>query len=241
MKNRMFSYDEIVVGLILKFGSIDVFDISVLVDMIGIDNFSGCKNEDMFKYICKNNEDRFEFNRKMIKRNYECVDDFNTVVHGVVNSRLKNFLDNMDLFEFVLRKIEKICMLNQKECNYSFSELEKNVIDELKRLGYVVSYSNQNVNGFDYNSLKLSKKGILYLFLIDNDKIIKKFTKLLKDNGYNDKLLEMFLIVQDLDNDIKYIEEKVFTIDYFCQFCDVYDVNPYVENSGYSKIKKMDN
>lgn len=232
MKNINISYEQLVSGLLLKFGSIDTSDISVLMDMMGIDNFSSVGQDEVFKYIKRNDDNRFVFNLDMIKRNYEVKEDFYLVVQNFQGSYIKKFLDNMDLFEFVLRKIKMLDKVLVDNYNLNFSDIQKFVISELKNKKYLNDY------WYDFSdeclSTMLTAGGELYLFKINYKNIIDRFSKSLRDNGYNDRLLDAYLITHRLDMDLDYIK-NIMNVDSFLEFCDVYDINPYIDDGDSKK------
>ena len=179
MKKNDVSYLQIVVGLILKFGNIDVNDISVLMDMIGIDNFSLVKDNNIGKYICKNDNGRYEFDLSVVKRYYENIDDFSLVMGEYQGEYVRVFLEEIDLFEFVLRKIKIMGKVLVDNYDKDFSEIERFVITELKNRKYLNDF------WYDYSDKCLSTMimmfGDLYLFKIDYADEVDNFSKIVSD------------------------------------------------------------
>ena len=229
MKNRNISYEMLVSGLLLKFGSVDTTDISVMMDMMGIENFSSIGQDDVFKYIKRNDDNRFVFNLDMIKRNYEVSEDFYLVMKKFQGRYIKNFLENIDLFEYVLRNIKLLDKVMVDNYKFDFSDIQIFVINELKNRKYLNDY------WYDYSDVclctMLTLWGDLYLFKIDYSDAIEKFSKKLRDNGYNDKLLDVYLVSPHrYDLGREYIEDRIMNIDSFLEFCLIYGIAPCLKN-----------
>lgn len=226
MKKIDVSYLQFTVGLILKFGNIGVNDISVMMDMIGIDNFSDVKDNDIGKYICKNDNGRYGFDISVVRRYYEDIDDFSEVMVEYQGEYVRKFLENIDLFEFVLRKIKMMDKVLIDNYDKDFSEIEKYVIAELKRRKYLNDY------WYDYSdeclSTMITMLGDLYLFKIDYVEDIDNFSKIVRDSGYNDKLLDAYFVTYRFDVGIDYVRNNIMNIDNFLEFCDLYRINSYM-------------
>ena len=69
------------------------------------------------------------------------------------------------------------------------------------------------------------------MFLSDNKRAVESFVKRLKINGYNELLLDAFLITQDLQQDAK----DILKLDRFVDFCDEYGKT--TKTSGYSRVR----
>lgn len=222
---KKISYDEMIIGLLLKFGSIDINDIHILINLIGIENVSSINECDIGKYIKKNDDNRIEFNMDIVKEMYESMDDFYMTIENSCCEKLRKILDNMDVKEFVLRKV---ILLNNNINNSMFSSFQWFVLNSLYKSGNLIMIDDMTV---------LTKRGKLYLFLIENRKIIDEFSFMLSNNGYDSRLVETFLISQDIDIGIIDIKERILTLDNFLSFCDIYDINPCCVNT-YVKIRK---
>ena len=94
--------------------------------------------------------------------------------------------------------------------------------------GYVMDSLMEGVDG--YQVVKLTKRGELYLFLIDYKDEIDVFKVLLVEHGYDSLLIDAFLITQNLSMDIK----EILVLDNFREFVDNYDM-AFSENEKYTK------
>lgn len=240
-KEIKISYDELVVGLLLKFGSIDVNDISVAMDMMGIKNFASVNDSGIGKYIKRNDKNRYVFDMDMVNICYEMVDDFYVVVRYFQGDVVRKFLENVDLFEFVLRKIKVIGKVSLNKYDVSFSEFQQYVINELKVKRFLIDCYDDKDEG---KYTKITARGNLYLFMIDNKGLVNNFCNELRDMGYDDTLIDAFLIVKNLDGDIDNIRTSILNVESFLEFCDFYELNPYgnkgdVKNNEYMKVRKL--
>lgn len=240
-KEIKISYDELVVGLLLKFGSIDVNDILVAMDMMGIKNFVSVNDSGIGKYIKRNDKNRYVFDMDMVNICYEMVEDFYVVVRYFQGDVVRKFLENVDIFEFVLRKIKVIGKVSLNKYDVCFSEFQQYVINELKVKRFL-TYCYDDKDEGKYT--KITARGNLYLFMIDNKGLVNNFCNELRDMGYDDTLIDAFLIVKNLDGDIDDIRKSILNVESFLEFCDFYELNPYgnkgdVKNNEYMKVRKL--
>lgn len=227
------NYLHLVVGLILKFGSIDVYDISLLINLMDIDDLTEVMDNDIGKYICKNNNGRYEFDKNVVGRYYEDIDDFYDVMREYQGEYVRKFLEDIDLFEFILRKIKMMDKVLIDNYDKDFSEIERDVIDELKRKKYLSDY------WYDYSDNCLSTMvamfGDLYLFKIDYVDDVDNFSKVVRDSGYNDRLLDAYFVTYRFDMGVDYVRNRIMNIDNFIDFCYLYGINPSVNVDSFCK------
>lgn len=234
MKKIDVSYLQIVVGLILKFGNIDVNDISVLMDMVDIDDLTEVIDKDIGKYICKNDNGRYEFDISVIRRYYEDIDDFYEVMRDYQGEYVGDILDGIDLFEFVLRKIKMKDNVLIDNYDKNFSGIERCIIKELKKRKYINDYWYDVSD--DCLSTMVAMFGDLYLFKIDYVDEIDNFSKIVRDSGYNDKLLDAYFVTYRFDMGIEYVRNNIMNIDNFLDFCCLYGINPCMSVDAYNNV-----
>ena len=91
-------------------------------------------------------------------------------------SLLKKYFNNINLEEYVLRKITAMSHAQISRINIQFSEIEADVINNLINNGYLaVSKNNESV--MEFEELVITDKGKEYLDKIQNEKVLAKTNK----------------------------------------------------------------
>jgi len=219
MKKEKIKFDQLAVLSMLKFGKLDSVDMTLLKKMISpivdvemkenIDNYYVTGDGTIVlssAYI-----EKFNKNIKM------------SLFESVENSFAKHYIDNIDVLEFVLRKIKLhgYIPIDKEYISDFFSVSE---IVELKKLikgGYLIDYWKEECIYDDYYVVELTKKGEVSLFSSDNGRKIDAFFKNLGieyDEG-NKSIKEDFLMTQNLDLKVR----DILNIDSFIAFCRDYD------------------
>lgn len=215
MKKEKITFNQLTAGALLKFGKLDSIDMTLL--MGGIFNFAELiQNE----YDYMNNyfmvvNGNILLNEDYVRKYYQTVNT--ELLEKMQGSLVKEYMDNLEMREFVLRKIK----LLGDSCIISFNDVNKNFsIPQMKTMNWLyqercIMNCHKNVMSCEEYTIKLTKRGELYLYLIDNKKEVEEFIKVLKEYGYSDLLLDAFLISQDLRSNSK----NILTLDTFLQFC----------------------
>lgn len=194
MKKEKITISQLEAGALLKFGEFNSIDMSILVEDVN-----------RFADIDSNSE-----NGSFIDEFNQEVD--NDILENMQGSIVKEYFDNLEMKEFVLKKIKLLERKYIKEENIfkSFSVPQMKIMNWLVYEGCIIDdYSN------GIHNIKLTRRGELYLFLMSNKDEIEEFIKLLKDCGYSDLLFDVYLISQNLQEDSK----RILELDRFVQFC----------------------
>lgn len=226
MRKKTICLDQLAVLSFYRFGKLDGIDMTILMrmcsDVIDVDISS-----DSDKYSLMDNG--------VIKLNEGYVKAFGRNVsselfEGLTGIGIYKSMDNIDMFEFMLRKI-RLCKNMKDDILRRCSLYQTRIMKMMYQRGYVMDF----VVGKD-RAIKLTKRGELYLFLIDYRDEVDKFKMSLIQHGYNYLLTDAFLITQDLSVNI----QKILVLDNFRDFVDSYDM-AYEENDkymkGYSRVK----
>lgn len=234
MKKQIISFHQLAALSFLKFGKLDGIDMTLIMrecsDIVTVELLD--ESDDYFLM----NNGRIMLEENYIKRFNKNVDKglFEEISWNII----QKYLDNIDMYGFVLRKIKMLnpCCADDDEILKNFCLLQIKILKKLYQDGYVMDYlMNDSVYG-DYEVIKSTKRGELYLFLVEYKNDVDNFRMLLRDNGYNTVLIDAFLITQDLSMDIG----EILTLDNFVSFYGEYDVNSYLADvckSGYKKVK----
>lgn len=229
MKKKV-TLEQLMAGALLKFGKIDSVDMVLLMGGI----FNTCELvDDKSNYFTLVNG-TVVLNEDYVNKFYQVDNDI--LLEKLQGSIIKEYMDSLDVLEFVLRKIKLYGNggINLDNIKNIFSEKQLDIIDELYEKGYIINYFYEESIYDDYMSVKFTKKAEVYLFMKDNNNIINEFINYLKKSGYNYLLLEDFLISQDLDINIK----NILTVENFLLFCSTYDRDGYyVQRENYSRAR----
>lgn len=230
MKKERVTINQIIAGALLKFGKLDSVDISLLIDSIS--NVCEVVND------TEPGEEYFLMADGSVILNYEYINRMHSAINNTRLERIqgdivKKYLDNLVLEEFVLRKIKLLGLgcVPKDDIIHSFSVNQIYALCGLHQDRCVGDYCHKDSVYGDYEAIMLTKRGELYLFLSDNKRAVESFVKRLKINGYNELLLDAFLITQDLQQDAK----DILKLDRFVDFCDEYGKT--TKTSGYSRVR----
>ena len=230
MKKETITFDELAALSFLKFVKLDENDMTLLIRSIkDIANIEIKDDSDEYFITSDGNVILEKSYIEKFTRNVD-IELFENISGYITQS----YILSLDMQEFVLRKIKLLgpgCVIKDDIFN-SFSLIQVRAINKLYQERYIMDYCHKDETYGDYQAIKLTKRGELRLFLIDNQQEVSMFAQHLKDNGYNNMLIESFLITQDLEKKTK----EILTLDNFITFCNEFDLNPYIEKS-YSRIK----
>lgn len=231
MTKEKATFNQLVSGAVLKFGKVDSVDVTLL--MYGI-------NEESFivSSECELESDYFVMADGSLMLDEGYTRNVNMMINNSLLERkqgdvVKRYLNNLNIEEFVLRKIKFLgdgCVTTDDLIN-SFSIVQINALKGLYKERYIMNYIHKDSEYGDYEAIKLTKRGELYLFLIDYKSEVEEFVRMLKAKGYNSLLLEAYLITQKLSRS----SLEILTLENFLNFCDEYGFDPRMNK--YSKIK----
>lgn len=232
MKKEKISFDEIALLTFLKFGRLDGIDITILKNMIS----------DRFEVVIDDATDNyFVMNDGTIILDGNYINNIcNSINRGLVEKIRKmnvyKYLSDMNNSEFVLRKIKLMGegTVLEPELNISFSVSQLKLIQRLYTDGYIIEYCHRDSDYGDYDAIKLTKKGDLYLYMIDNREKIDKFFGMLKELDCNQDIFNEFLLSQDLENNV----DEVLTVNNFIDFCYERGINASFINDK-NMLKKV--
>ena len=225
------SYENIVAGLLLKFGRVDKNDIDVVIEML-LDNgiIENCPSpyaldyRGISSYIVQLGE------------NYYIVDSLEArkCLGAKQGEVFKEFIDTINIEEFVLRKINKLNAIPEYAIASVFNEQHEKVIDKLREQFLVVDVWNDDVPYEDYLEIQLTNMGRARLFQYEYKEEVEEFKKLLTSSSYDVNLLEDFLRAQDFSLGVY----EILNIDNFLQYCNMFDRCPTVNVSDDKKLMK---
>lgn len=233
----MIKMKQMVAGLFLKFNEVDYSDLGVLMYEL-----SKCHEVDMEDMDIGDLSDYLEANNT-----YQSCDNivlslnnklsFDTLINKygislkrkfeVVQGRIvKDYLDNISTEEFVLRKIRylEIGKINKKYPTDFLHNEQIIAMQELISQGYLTTSWDDYINDDNYRMIELTQKAKLLLFVLDNEKEIKRFKKDLICLNYDYTLINNYLMSQDLYEDI----DKILNAEKFYNYCLGFNLYPYM-------------
>lgn len=234
MTKEKIKFDQLAVLSFLKFTKLDGVDMTILKKGM---------SEIVDVEISDDNDNYFLMPDGTIILEPSYIDTFyknvdSELFESVLGSKTYKYLDNINMLEFILRKIKLLglgCVVKD-ELSDNFSSIQIRFLNLLYKEKYIMNYTHKDDTYGDYQAIKLTKRGELYLFLIDNKEEITQFSELLRNNGYNEILIEAFLITQDLELPAK----DILTLDNFINFGATFDINLNIDHNekvGYSRIR----
>ena len=216
------TFAELIAGALLKFeGKIDTLDLSLLISMI---------NEPFtFSNTSNNNNEVAEFrdNKYQLKEGYTLNTTLNSnlsiadYLKNIAQPHTLNFLQEIDLTYFVLQKINHLGGISEDTLNTKLNKVELAECLRLINEGYLYTIWTKEAIYADYQSVVLSKKGEVYLFVKTYQREITNFQNELLAKGYNPDLIGVYLITKNLRRPFN----EIFDISSFEYFGHIYDLN----------------
>ena len=149
------------------------------------------------------------------------------------------YLKHIDIVEFILRKIKLMENggLPIDELKVSFG-YQINLLESIYKDDLISLYEYKDSDYDDcFISLKLTKRGNLYLYLIDNREKVDKFFNMLEELGCNQDIFNEFLLSQDLEKNV----DKILMVNNFMDFCHERGFNVLAMNykNTLKRVKKQ--
>lgn len=197
-------FESILAGGILKFGKVDSADMSLIVKDIDKVFEVELDKESMDKYVVISNGDILLSDKYMDK------------VYANINSRkleelsvgmLERYFANLDMMNFVLRKVNFLGEGNipKDDLIYNFSVVQLCELKNLYNEGYVEDYMQEDCMYGNYCAIRVSKLGLVKLFMDDNQKDIDNFYKNILVNDLDVQFIQDYLMNINLEDDLNSI------------------------------------
>lgn len=230
MEKLKVSFENILAGLILRFGKANVTDIKVVQDDLfnrfGILmspfalDYHGISN-----YIMK------------IGDNYHSIGSEESKA-GLAEKQgefMKSYLENINVEDLVLLKINELGTVPDYIIPTVFSDEQDRVLADLVDDLKVVYVWNNDVPYDDYQEVQLTFLGRARVFELQYKEQVDEFRELLRSSGYDVNLMPDFLRVQDFDRDVY----DILNLDNFLLYCNTHDRAARVcEGTGVKQVKK---
>ena len=219
MEKVKVSFENILAGLMLRFGKANVTDIKVIQDYL-FSKYGILMSPFALDY-------RGISNCVMkIGNNYYPLDGSGKILEDKQGDFMKNYLANINLEDFVLLKISELGSIPDYQIAAAFCEEQELVIPRLVDDLKVVYVWNNDVPYDDYQEIQLTFLGKSRVFELQFNEELEEFKKLLSSEGYDVSLIPDFLRVQDFNKGVY----EILNIDNFLLYCCMHDRAARVTN-----------
>ena len=212
MEKVKVSFENILAGLIVRFGKANVTDIKVIQD----DLFSrygvlmspfALDYKGISAHITK------------IGDNYYALDDAKKVLEEKQGDFMKQYLTNINVEDLVLLKINELGTVPEYQEGMVFSEEQEQLLPKLADELKIVYVWNNDVPYDDYQEVQLTFLGRARVFELQYSEELEEFKTLLASEGYDVSLIPDFLRVQDFTKGVY----EILNLDNFLLYCCTYD------------------
>lgn len=232
MKKEKITFDQLAIISYIKFTKLDGYDMTLLKENLH-DVAEVSFEDDNDNYFILTNE-VIMLEPKYIQKIYRNVDA--SLFESATETQAYKYLKNIDMLEFVLRKIKLIGEHNlaKESLSDDFSELQLRYIQKLYKLNYLIDKTEKNDEYDDYQTIEITQRGKLYLYIKKHSEEVNAFIQMLSNNNYRISLIDLFLMNQNLE------AENILTLDNFIHFCNKFNINPLTTSEttkSYCKVK----
>lgn len=235
-------FEELIIGGLLKLGSLDQIDIKILKEWLAenydIEIENGrflCNGEYLSHSPLEKGADLWTADKFFLNPNYNFDTDVSSIegkeyplskkLGFAQGPTLSACFDNLDLNTFVLRKIRMLSPLTE---DYSllknFSARQINIIENLQRNGYLdYAWNDDEVAPYDsFRQLRITKLGEARIFIDNNKSAVDLFFQSLGEANCDYDLLERFISKMNLNGFIV----DILNVAAFYSYCFTYDDAP---------------
>ena len=220
---REITLDNLIAGALLKFKTVDSLDMVIL--MGGLENIRIVGNINELNPYIQNNKNTISLKSEYtldtnISPNISHLFSLERYLNRLQGPIVKNYLENLNLIIFVLKKIYFSWAVPKSNLKDMFNDVELPIINELFDLGFIDVKWNEDIPYEDYEEIFVTKQGEVELYMYDNQEAIQSFCEVLLSFNYNPDLIKDFLMtIPDLTS---YVLDKKSLKD-FESFGSLYD------------------
>ncbi len=230
-------FEQLIAGALVKFEKIDTVGLTLLSGGLGINGItlSDGPIQDIGRYVeIKDNEVvvRDELSLDSMIGGYTTLRE---KLDNYQGSKIRTYLNNLNLRNYVMRKIREYSAIPVQDKDKYFSRVEIPVLEELLGNGYVDVRWNDDYIPEDFQEYFLTKKGLVELFKEDNEDLLVDFVLELESACYDVNLLDDFLRAQNLNDK----PQELLTLYNFELFGSLYDRNILGENASLPQFREL--
>lgn len=228
MEKVKVSFENILAGLLLRFGKANVTDIKVIQDDL-FNRFGVLMSPFALDYHGISNS------IMKMGDNYYPLENSKEVLEGKQGDFMRDYLANINVEDLVLLKINELGTVSEYQTSTVFCDEQERVIDKLVDDLKVVYVWNNDVPHDDYQEVQLTFLGNSRVFELQNGSELEEFRQLLTSEGYDASLIPDFLRVQDFSKGVY----EILNLDNFLLYCNTHDRAASVsEGTGVKQVKK---
>jgi hypothetical protein len=228
MEKVKVTFENLLAGLLVRFGKANVTDIKVLQDDL-FDRYGVLMSPFALDYRGISN-----YIMKM-GDNYYPLEGSDEILKDKQGEFMSAYLSNINLEDLVLLKINELGTVPEYQISNIFCDEQEMVMSKLVDDLKVVYVWNSDVPYDDYQEVQLTFLGNARVFELQNAKEVEEFRKLLSSEGYDIRLMSDFLRTQDFSKGVY----EILNIDNFLLYCSIYDRAARVsEESIVKQVKK---
>ena len=212
MESVKVSFENILSGLLLRFGKANLIDVKVVQDDL-FNRYGILMSSSVLDYNGIHN-----FIMK-IEDNYYPLEGSSKWLEDKQGDFMSVYFSDLSVEEFVLLKINELGAISEHQISSVFCNEQEEIISKLIEDLKVVYVWNDDIPYDDYQELQLTFFGDAIVFQLQNSTELDEFKKMLSKEGYDVSLVTEFLNVQDFSRNIY----EILSLDNFLQFCYKYD------------------
>ena len=212
MESVKVSFENILSGLLLRFGKANLIDVKVVQDDL-FNRYGILMSSSVLDYNGIHN-----FIMK-IEDNYYPLEGSSKCLEDKQGDFMSVYFSDLSVEEFVLLKINELGAISEYQISSVFCNEQEEIISKLIEDLKVVYVWNDDIPYDDYQELQLTFFGDAMVFQLQNSTELDEFKKMLSKEGYDVSLVTEFLNVQDFSRNIY----EILSLDNFLQFCYKYD------------------
>lgn len=217
----MIKFEQLIAGGLSIFGKLESLDIEILTTMLKKQYDQRKSISRLFDYIS------IEQGTLLVRDNLGIdEEELTSDLRIIAGTEICEFLDNLDLEQFALRKIAEINSVDEAELEQQFSEIERRTIQNLIEKKLLAVVWNDDIPAENYREIKLTQRGYETVFCEEYEDEITIFEEELTSKNFDQELIPDFLYTQDLSKPAC----AILTIENFRDFCQKYDRCELAEN-----------
>lgn len=220
MKKVNVSFENLLAGLILRFGKASSIDLKVVQDDL-FNKFGLAMSPFAIDYHGISN-----YIMKVGDNYYPISDEAKVVLDEKQGEFMKSYLEALNVEDFVLLKLAEYGNIPEYMFGTLLVEEQEKVVSKLVEKFKVVYVWNDDVPHEDYQELQLTSLGEARVFELQYSEQVQEFKELLISSGYDASLIPDFLRTQDFNKGVY----EVLNIDNFLLYCNKYDRAPMSQN-----------
>lgn len=212
MERMKITMENLLAGLLCKFGEVDLIDVDIVVD------YCIC-NDIVVKRSTDDMNGLAEFVEKTSYGYLVKDDEVRRALDEKQGELVRSFLEAINVEDMALKRALILGVVPVAEVADKFNKLEVEAVDGLVQKGLLRISWNDDVPHEDYEVICLTKLGEKRLFELECFRFVEEFRQLLQSSGYDVGLMDDFLVVQDFTKGVY----DILNLDNFLDFCNTYD------------------